>query len=117
MGGELARRARGLGMNVIAYDPYASEERAAAVGVKLVSFNEALETADFFSLHMPLTPNTKHIFNDEAFAKVWVRSFDCCGRLALENDIYGGNYGGFVHLGSGWQVEKGACVIKAAHRD
>jgi len=70
VGGELARRAKGLGMNIIAYDPYASEERAAALGVKLVSLDEALATAEFFSLHMPLTPTTKNLLNDEAFAKM-----------------------------------------------
>lgn len=41
-----------------------------AVGVKLVSFDEALATGDFFSLHMPLTPTTKNLFDDAAFAKV-----------------------------------------------
>jgi phosphoglycerate dehydrogenase-like enzyme len=56
VGGEVARRARGLGMVVQAYDPYASEEKARAQGVRLVSFDEALEQGDFFSLHMPLTP-------------------------------------------------------------
>eukprot|EP00775_Hariotina_reticulata_P007963 gene7964-8161_t len=70
VGGEVARRARGLGMNVVAYDPYASEEKARAVGVKLVSFDEALALGDFFSLHMPLTPGTKNMFNDAAFAKM-----------------------------------------------
>lgn len=59
VGSEVARRARGLGFNVIAYDPYASEAKAAAMGVKIVPFDEALSTADFFSLHMPLTPDTK----------------------------------------------------------
>lgn len=70
VGSEVSRRAKGLGMTVIAYDPYASEERAAAIGVKLVSFDEALSTGDFFSLHMPLTPTTKGLFNDEAFSKM-----------------------------------------------
>lgn len=42
VGSEVARRAKGLGMEVIAYDPYASSEKAAALGVKLVSFDEAL---------------------------------------------------------------------------
>ena len=70
VGGEVARRAKGLGMNVIAHDPYASEERAMAIGVKLVSFEEALATGDFFSLHMPLTPDTKGLFGDDAFAKI-----------------------------------------------
>lgn len=70
VGGEVARRARGLGMKVVAYDPYASAEKAAAVGVTLVTFDEALAQADFFSLHMPLTPGTKNMFNDDAFAKM-----------------------------------------------
>jgi D-3-phosphoglycerate dehydrogenase len=70
VGGEVARRARGLGMTVVAFDPYASEERAAAVGVTLIPFDEALATGDFFSLHMPLTASTKELFNDEAFAKM-----------------------------------------------
>ena len=70
VGGEVARRAKGLGMNVIAYDPYASEERAAALGVQLVSFDDALATGDFFSLHMPLTPQTKGLFGNETFSKM-----------------------------------------------
>jgi D-3-phosphoglycerate dehydrogenase len=57
-------------MHVVAYDPYASEEKARAAGVTLVTLDEALATADFFSLHMPLTPGTKHMFNDEAFGKM-----------------------------------------------
>ena len=57
-------------MKVVAYDPYASAEKAAAVGVTLVTFDEALAQADFFSLHMPLTPGTKNMFNDAAFAKM-----------------------------------------------
>lgn len=55
-------------MNVIAHDPYASEEKARAVGAKLVSFEDALREGDFFSLHMPLTSSTKNLFNDTAFA-------------------------------------------------
>lgn len=69
VGSEVARRAKGLGMHVVAYDPYASAERAKAVGVELVNFEEALATADFISLHMPLTPTTDKIFNDESFGK------------------------------------------------
>eukprot|EP00803_Ostreobium_quekettii_P010135 evm.model.scf_531.9 EVM.evm.TU.scf_531.9 scf_531:60082-66578(-) len=70
VGSEVARRAQGLGMVVIAHDPYASEEKARALGVKLVSFDEAIESADFFSLHMPLTPSTKNMFNDDVFGRM-----------------------------------------------
>ncbi|KAL2939302.1 D-3-phosphoglycerate dehydrogenase 1 chloroplastic [Bienertia sinuspersici] len=70
VGSEVARRAKGLGMHVIAHDPYAAADRARAVGVELVSFDEALATADFISLHMPLTSATTKVLNDETFAKM-----------------------------------------------
>ncbi|KAL9272773.1 D-3-phosphoglycerate dehydrogenase 1, chloroplastic-like protein [Drosera capensis] len=70
VGSEVARRAKGLGMHVIAHDPYAPADRARAIGVELVSFDEALSTADFVSLHMPLTPATSKILNDETFFKM-----------------------------------------------
>lgn len=70
VGTEVARRAKGLGMRVIAHDPYAPADRAHAIGVELVSFDEAVATADFISLHMPLTPATSKILNDETFAKM-----------------------------------------------
>jgi D-3-phosphoglycerate dehydrogenase / 2-oxoglutarate reductase len=70
VGSEVARRAKGLGMHVIAHDPYAPADRARAIGVELVSFDEAIARADFISLHMPLIPTTSKIFNDESFAKM-----------------------------------------------
>lgn len=70
VGSEVARRAKGLGMHVIAHDPYAPADRARASGVELVSFDQAISTADFVSLHMPLTPTTNKIFNDETLAKM-----------------------------------------------
>ena len=70
VGSEVARRAKGLGMKCIAYDPYAPAERVRAVGAELVSFDDALATGDFFSLHMPLTASTQNLFNKETFAKM-----------------------------------------------
>ncbi|KAL3730192.1 hypothetical protein ACJRO7_027236 [Eucalyptus globulus] len=70
VGSEVARRAKGLGMHVIAHDPYAPADRARTVGVELVGFDEAIATADFISLHMPLTPATSKVLNDETFAKM-----------------------------------------------
>ncbi|KAE9621250.1 hypothetical protein Lal_00023678 [Lupinus albus] len=70
VGSEVARRAKGLGMNVIAHDPYAPADRARAVGVELVSFDQAISTADFISLHIPLIPTTNKMFNDHTFAKM-----------------------------------------------
>ncbi|XP_050380839.1 D-3-phosphoglycerate dehydrogenase 2, chloroplastic-like [Argentina anserina] len=70
VGSEVARRAKGLGMHVIAHDPYAPADRARAIGVDLVSFDQAISTADFVSLHMPLTPTTSKVFNDDTFSKM-----------------------------------------------
>ena len=70
VGSEVARRAKGLGMHVIAHDPYAVADRAKALGVELVTFEKALADADFISLHMPLTPSTSKVLNDETFAKM-----------------------------------------------
>lgn len=69
VGTEVARRAKGLDMHVIAHDAYAPADCARAIGVEQVSFDEALATADFISLHMPLTPTSK-ILNDENFTKM-----------------------------------------------
>lgn len=69
VGSEVARRAKGLGMTVLAHDPYAPIDRAHAIGVELVSFDEALAQADFISLHMPLTQATAKVFNTQTFSK------------------------------------------------
>ncbi|KAF5842120.1 D-isomer specific 2-hydroxyacid dehydrogenase [Dunaliella salina] len=70
VGSEVARRAKGLGCKVIAYDPFASAEMAKAIGVTLMPLDDCLAQGDFFSLHMPLLPTTKNLFNDEVFAKI-----------------------------------------------
>ncbi|KAK4804654.1 hypothetical protein SAY86_004471 [Trapa natans] len=70
VGSEVARRAKGLGMNVIAHDPFAPLDRARAIGVDMVSFDEAIATTDFISLHLPLTPATSKMFNDVTFSRM-----------------------------------------------
>jgi len=70
VGSEVARKAKGLGMEVLAHDPYASDEKARAIGTKLVHFDEAMRHADFLTLHMPLTPSTKKMFDAPTFAKM-----------------------------------------------
>ncbi|XP_039013153.1 D-3-phosphoglycerate dehydrogenase 1, chloroplastic-like [Hibiscus syriacus] len=70
VGSEVARRAKGLGMHVIAHDPYAPADLAHVIGVELVGLKEAIATADFISLHMPLTPATSKMLNAEAFSKM-----------------------------------------------
>lgn len=61
VGSEVARRARGLEMRVIALDPFVPEERARVLGVDLVSKDELLRESDFVSVHTTLTEGTKSL--------------------------------------------------------
>ena len=70
VGSEVARRAKGLDMHVVAYDPFVSPERAAMLGVELApSLDAVLGAADFLSLHTVLTAQTKHLIGEEQLAK------------------------------------------------
>ncbi len=63
IGQEVARRAEAFDMHVIAHDPFITEQVAAAIGVELVSVDELFARADYVSLHLPSTPQTKHFLN------------------------------------------------------
>jgi D-3-phosphoglycerate dehydrogenase len=67
VGGEVARRAQGLGMEVVVYDPYVPVERAQQLGVRPATFDELLASSDFISLHTPLTAETKKLFGAREF--------------------------------------------------
>ncbi len=70
IGAEVARRAQGLAMHVIAYDPFVSAEHAARLNVQLVDLPELLRTADFISLHTPQTAQTRGMINAQTLALV-----------------------------------------------
>ena len=62
IGQQVARRALGLGMRVVAYDPFVSKERFRELGVERVeSPDEVLAAAEFLTLHLPLTPETQRL--------------------------------------------------------
>jgi len=65
----VAERAMGLKMNVIAYDPFLTQEAADKIGVELVSLDELLKRADVITIHTPLTPDTKDLINKDTFEK------------------------------------------------
>lgn len=61
VGTEVARRARALGMTVLAHDPYVTEEQAAAVGARLTGLPDLLREADFVSLHAVASAETEQL--------------------------------------------------------
>lgn len=63
----MARKLQPFGFNVIAYDPFISEEDAKQYGVTLASFEALLEQSDIVSIHTPLVEATHHLMNDAAF--------------------------------------------------
>ena len=66
----LAPKAKAFGLRVVTHDPYVSQQALAAAGVEGVSFDRLLEIADFVSIHAPLMPATRGLFNAEVFAKM-----------------------------------------------
>ncbi|MFD3191612.1 phosphoglycerate dehydrogenase [Sedimentitalea sp. HM32M-2] len=79
IGGIVCDRARGLKMKVIAYDPFLSAEKAAQMGVEKVELDELLSRADFITLHVPFTEQTKNILSRENLEKTkkGVRIINC----------------------------------------
>ncbi len=70
VGSEVARRARGLEMRVIAFDPFVPEERARVLGAELVSMEELLSQSDFVTIHTTLTEGTKKLLGEEELKKM-----------------------------------------------
>jgi D-3-phosphoglycerate dehydrogenase len=67
IGAHAARKAAGLGMRVIGYDPYL---KSLPAGVQQVTFDEFLQQADAISLHLPLTAESRHLINEVALRKM-----------------------------------------------
>ena len=71
IGQQVGRRALGLGMRVVAYDPYVTAERFRELGAEqLATPEDVYDTADFLTLHLPLTPETRGSIDAAAFARM-----------------------------------------------
>ncbi len=67
---EVVHRAQGLGMQVIAYDPYVTPEYAAQRGVRMVTLDTLLAESDFLTVHVPLTPQTTNLIDRPQLQKM-----------------------------------------------
>jgi D-3-phosphoglycerate dehydrogenase len=91
IGSQVAKKARGMEMNVIAYDPFLSEEKADAVGIRKGSLEEIFRESDFITLHAPLTNETKNLISKKTIKmmKPGVRIINCArGGIVNEKDLY-----------------------------
>jgi D-3-phosphoglycerate dehydrogenase / 2-oxoglutarate reductase len=84
-------RARGFGMHVLAYDPYVAAERFRELGAEQAgSIDDVLGRADFLTIHLPNTPETKGFLNAERLSacKDGVRVINCArGSLVVDDDL------------------------------
>ena len=91
IGTEVARRALAFGMRVVGYDPFLSEARARALGIELLGdLDDVYRDADFISVHMPVTEQTRGMLNAAAFSRMKPRVciVNCArGEIIVENDL------------------------------
>jgi D-3-phosphoglycerate dehydrogenase len=91
IGTEVARRALAFGMRVIAYDPFLTEARARQLGIEAVSeVDDLYQQADFITVHMPVTRETRGMINAASLAKMkpGVRLINCArGEIIVEADL------------------------------
>lgn len=91
IGSQVAKKAHGLEMNVIAFDPFLKEEKAKEIGVEKVTLEELFKRSDFITIHTPVTPETKYLINKETIGvmKDGVRIVNCArGGIINEQDLY-----------------------------
>ena len=99
IGSEVAKRAKGFAMRVIAYDPFISAEVAGRTGVELADLEEVYRQADFITIHVPLGPDTHHMINRETIRlmKRGVRIVNCArGGVVDEEALYEAMVSGHV---------------------
>ena len=90
IGSEVARMARGIGMHVMAYDPFIRPDSEQAAGLQLVALDEIFAEADFVTVHTPLTDETRNLIDSTVIAgmKDGVRLINCArGGIVNETDL------------------------------
>jgi D-3-phosphoglycerate dehydrogenase len=91
IGGVVANRAIGLGMKILAYDPFISQEKAKSMGIELADLPAIYRRSDFITIHTPKTKETANLINKDSIAQMkdGVRIINCArGGIVNEQDLY-----------------------------
>jgi len=91
IGKHVARRALSLGMIVIGYDPYLSDENAKEMGIEKVDLTTLFKRSDFITIHTPITSETKNLISTKTIQlmKDGVRIINCArGGIVNEAELY-----------------------------
>jgi len=128
VGSIVGTRALGLGMKVMAYDPFVNAEKTKSLGFTPTGFDDVIRASDFVSVHAPKTAETKGILNAQAFSKMkkGVYIINCArGGIVVEKDLLAALESGTVK-GAGvdvyekeppedWSLAKHPRVIATPH--
>ena len=90
IGSHVANVGQALGMTILAYDPFISQERADQLGCRLVDLDLLFKESDYISLHLPRTPETENLINAETLGnmKPSARLINCArGGIVNEQDL------------------------------
>jgi D-3-phosphoglycerate dehydrogenase len=90
IGREVAKRARGLEMQVLGVDPFISPEQAERLGIQLTEMEELIAKSDYITVHVPMTRETRGLLNRDRFAKMkrGVRIINCArGGIVSQEDL------------------------------
>lgn len=71
----VAKKMGGIGLRILAYDPFIDQEKAAALGVTPTDLDTILRESDFISVHVPLNESTRHLIGEEGFRKMKKTAF------------------------------------------
>ncbi len=91
IGSQVASRCKAFGMDLMVYDPYITPEAASEIGVEIMDLDGLLRVADVITIHVPLTPETKHLIASEEMEIMKDTAFiiNCArGGIINEEDLY-----------------------------
>jgi D-3-phosphoglycerate dehydrogenase len=79
IGKHVAKIAKGFGLNILAFDPFVSNEQARDLGIEVGTLEDVFRKADFITIHTPVTGDTRGIIGKDAFSKIkkGVRVINC----------------------------------------